>query len=99
MSKTLLSSLAAFVIVLSLAAMALAQDAKMVTVTGNIVDKACSARVSAAIEPLGQVDAHEAGAAHEAAAGRDLNPPPAGTVQRRRLDAGPRSVRLAPESL
>ena len=42
MSKKLFSSLAALVIVLSLSVMAAAQD-KSVTLTGNILDKACSA--------------------------------------------------------
>ena len=42
MSKKLFSSLAALVIVLSLSVLAAAQD-KSVTLTGNILDKACSA--------------------------------------------------------
>lgn len=44
MSKKLFSALAALVIVLSLSALAAAQDAKSVTLTGNILDKACSAK-------------------------------------------------------
>jgi hypothetical protein len=43
MSKKLFSSLAALVIVLSLSALVAAQDQKAVTLTGNIIDKACSA--------------------------------------------------------
>jgi len=43
MSKQLFSSLAALVIVLSLSVMIAAQDQKSVTLTGNILDKACSA--------------------------------------------------------
>ena len=48
MSKKLFSALAALVIVLSLSVMAAAQDKKPVTLTGNIVDQACSARATTA---------------------------------------------------
>lgn len=45
MSKRLLSFFAALIVVLSLTTLALADD-KPVTLTGNIVDKACSAKVA-----------------------------------------------------
>ena len=48
MSKKFFSALAALVIVLSLSVMAAAQDKKSVTLTGNIVDKACSAKATTA---------------------------------------------------
>jgi type 1 fimbria pilin len=48
MSKTLFSALAAVVIVLSLSVMAAAQDQKSVTLTGNILDVACSAKATSA---------------------------------------------------
>lgn len=44
MSKKLFSAFAALVIVLSLSVLAAAQGAKSVTLTGNILDKACSAK-------------------------------------------------------
>ena len=48
MSKKLFSSLAALVIVLSLSVMVAAQDQKSVTLTGNIIDKNCSAKATTA---------------------------------------------------
>lgn len=50
MTKKLFSFFAALAVVLSLAALGLADD-KKVTLTGNIVDKACSAKVAKKDDP------------------------------------------------
>jgi len=59
MTKKLFSFFAALVVVLSIAALGLADD--KVTLTGNIVDKACSAGVAKKDDPQAAAGAHTKG--------------------------------------
>jgi hypothetical protein len=61
MTKKLFSFFAALAVVLSLAALGLADD--KVTLTGNIVDKACSAGVAKKDDPQAAAGAHSKGCA------------------------------------
>lgn len=61
MNKKFCSFFAALVVVLSLAVTALADDKKPVTLTGNLVDKACSAGVAKKDDPQAAAAGHTKG--------------------------------------
>ena len=61
MSKKLTTTLCAFALVLALSILATAQDHKSMSWTGNIVDKACSAKVSKAENPGEAAATHKKG--------------------------------------